>query len=343
MSGTSLACRLTLCGLAVVALGASARGQTADAFFKGKPITLIIGYSPGGTYDVYARLAATLLPRYIPGHPTIVPRNMPGAGSATAANFLYSQASRDGLTIGIISQASALKQALHDPAVDYDVRQFNWIGRFTPAVEVTVVWHTSPVKTLADATRRETVLAGTNVGGTPDAMPTLMNRLAGTKFKVIKGYAGTNGGTLAMERGEVDGAHSTVENLLFSKPDWLRDNKISVLVQYAQARHPALPDVPAMVEFGKTPEDKQLLALFGSTAEVGRGLLAPPGAPAERLAVLRSAFSAMVADPAFKDEMERRKVEFGPMSGAQLQTLMDDTLRLSPAVAERAIALSRSD
>jgi tripartite-type tricarboxylate transporter receptor subunit TctC len=338
-----MAGRVALGVLAVVALGGSARSQTAEAFYKGKTITLIIGYSPGGTYDVYARLAASLLPRYIPGNPTIVPRNMPGAGSITAGNHLYAQAPRDGLTIGMISQASALKQVLRDPAVTFDMRQLNWIGRFTPAVEATVVWHTSPVKTLADATRRETVLAATNVGGTPDTMPTLMNRMAGTKFKIIKGYAGTNGGTLAMERGEVEGTHTTVENLLFSKPDWMREKKVSVLVQYAQERHPALPDVPAMTEFGQTPEDKQLLALFGSTAEVGRGLLAPPSVPAERLADLRAAFSAMVADPAFKEEMDRRKAEFGPMSGAELQKRMDETLRLPPAVVERAIALSRSD
>jgi tripartite-type tricarboxylate transporter receptor subunit TctC len=335
--------RLVLGLLVLLALGGTARSQTAEPYYKGKQIALILGYSPGGTYDVYARLAASLLPRYIPGNPTIVIRNMPGAGSITAGNYLHGLAPRDGLTIGMISQASALKQVLRDPAVDFDVRHFNWLGRFTPAVEVTVVWHTSPVKTLADATKRETILAGTNVGGTPDVMPTLMNRLAGTKFKVIRGYPGTNGGTLAMERGEVEGAHTTVENLLFSKPAWLRDKTVSVLVAYAQKRHPALPDVPAMAEFGQTPEDKQILALFGSTAEVGRGLLAPPGVPADRLAILRQAFSAMVADPAFNAEMERRKMEFGPMSGEGVQTLMEDTLRLSPAVIERAIALSRSE
>jgi tripartite-type tricarboxylate transporter receptor subunit TctC len=342
MSSFAARCRLLACLLALVGFAGSSYGQSAEPYYKGKQIALILGYSPGGTYDIYARLAASMLPRYIPGHPAIVIRNMPGAGSITAGNYLYSQASRDGLTIGMISQASALKQALHDPAVNFDARQFNWLGRFTPAVEATVVWHTSPVKSLADATKRETVLAGTNVGGTPDVMPTLMNRLAGTKFKIIRGYPGTNGGTLAMERGEVEGAHTTVENLLFSKPEWLRQKLVSVLVQYAQKRHPALPDVPAMVEFGQTPEDKQILALFGSTAEVGRGLLTPPGVPADRLAILRSAFSAMVADPAFKDEMARRRMEFGPMSGEQVQALMDETLRLSPALVTRAIAMSRS-
>jgi tripartite-type tricarboxylate transporter receptor subunit TctC len=144
-----------------------------------------------------------------------------------------------------------------------------------------------------------------------------------------------------MERGETEGAHATIENLLFGKADWLREKTISVLVQYAQERHPAFPNVPAMVEFGKTTEDKQVLALFGSTAEIGRSLMTPPGIPAERLATLRKAFATMVDDPAFKAEIEKRHMEFGPMSGEELQRRIADTLNVSPAVAARALALSR--
>jgi tripartite-type tricarboxylate transporter receptor subunit TctC len=221
------------------------------------------------------------------------------------------------------------------------MRQFNWLGRFTPVVEVTVVWHTSSVKTIEDATKRETTLGATSAGSTSDSMPGLMNRLAGTKFKIIKGYPGTTGSILAMERGETEGAHATIENLLFGKADWLREKTISVLVQYAQERHPAFPNVPAMVEFGKTTEDKQVLALFGSTAEIGRSLMTPPGIPAERLAILRNAFAAMVADPAFKTEIEKRNMEFGPMSGEELQKRIADTLNVPPPVVTRAIALSR--
>src|SRR5215467_9611644 len=309
--------------LAVVLAGSSAaRAESAEDFFRGKQISLIIGYNPGGTYDLYSRLAASILPRYIPGNPTIIPKNMPGVAGVKAANFLYSQAPKDGLTIGMIGQQLALTQALRDPSVEYDMRAFHWLGRFTPIVEVTVIWHTSPVKTLADAMTRETTLAG-------------------TKFKIIKGYPGTTGSILAMGRGETEGAHATLENLLFGKADWLRDKKISVIVQYAQARHPAFPDVPAMVEFGKTAEDKQVLALFGSTADIGRALMTPPGIPADRLTVLRRAFATMVADPAFKAELENRHMEFGPMSGEDLQTMIKTTLDIPPAVAARAIALAR--
>jgi tripartite-type tricarboxylate transporter receptor subunit TctC len=266
---------------------------------------------------------------------------MPGVGSAKAANYLFGQAPRDGLTIGMIGQQLAVTQALRDPAVEYDMRQFHWLGRFTSGAEVTVVWHTSPVKTIEDASKREATLAATSAGSTSDSMPLLMNRLAGTKFRMVKGYPGVTGTILAMERGETEGAHATTEQLLFGKTDWLREKKISVLVQYAQERHPAFADVPAMVEFGKTAEDKQVLALFGSTAEIGRSMMMPPGIPADRLAVLRKAFSTMLADPAFKAEIEKRNLEFGPMSGEALQKMITQTLDVPPAVVTRAMALSR--
>ncbi len=327
-------------GLATLALLAApaAHAQPAEEFFKGKRMALIIGFNPGGAYDVYSRLAASWLPRYIPGNPTVVPRNMPGTGGAKAANFLSHQAEKDGLTLGMISQAAALQQVLRDPTVEYDVKSLNWIGRLTSAVEVTVVWHTSPVKKIEDAMKRETVLASTSVGSTPDSMPSALNHIVGTKFKLIRGYQGTTGTLLAMERGEVEGGHATAENLVIGKPDWLRDRKISVLVQYAQERHPAFPDVPTMVELGQSSEDKQVLGLFGSTAEIGRALVAPPGVPADRVAVLRSAFKAMAADPAFREELQRRNIEFAPMSGEALQRRIEETLEVSAPVVARAIA-----
>lgn len=341
LSGAKAALR---CGAVLAALMAGpavGHCETAEEFFKGKQISLIVGYNPGGTYDLYSRLAASVLPRYIPGNPAIVPRNMPGVASVKAANYLHNQAPKDGLTIGMVGQQLALTQALRDPAVEYDMRAFNWLGRFTPVVEVTIVWHTVPVKTIEDAMTRETTLAATSAGSTSDSMPLLMNKLAGTKFKIVRGYPGTTGSILAMERGETEGAHATLENLLFGKADWLRDRTISVLVQYAQARHPAFPNVPAMVEFGKSGEDKQVLALYGSTADIGRALMTPPGIPADRLAVLRRAFSAMLADPAFKAELEKRNMEFGPMRGEELQNLIRATLDIPPAVTARAIALGR--
>jgi len=333
--------KLAVVALAAVAFAQHARGESAGDFFKGKQMSLIVGYNPGGSYDVYSRLAASILPKYLPGNPTIAVKHMPGVGSVKAANYLFAQASKDGLTIGMVGQQLALTQALRDPAVSYDMRKFGWLGRFTPIIEVSLTWHTSPTRTISDAMQRETVMAATSAGATTEIMPSMMNRLAGTRFKMVKGYPGTTGTILAMERGETEGAHATLENLLFGKPAWLKEKTVNVLVQYAQRRHPLFADVPAMVEFGKTDEDKQVLNLFGSTAEVGRALMAPPDVPADRLAILRRAVMAMLDDPAFRAEMEKRNLEFGPMSGDELQKLIGQTLEVSPAVADRSIALSR--
>ena len=203
----------TLATIVVAVLTGPAKSETAEDFFRGKTINLIIGYNPGGPYDVYSRLAASLLPKYIPGNPKIVPQNMPGVGSAKAANFLYSQAPRDGLTIGVIGQQLPVSQALGDASVKFDMRQFNWLGRFTSGAESTVIWHTSPTKTIADARKRETTLASTSAGSLADSFPLLMNRIAGTKFKMIRGYPGVTGTVLAMERGETEGAHATLEQI----------------------------------------------------------------------------------------------------------------------------------
>jgi tripartite-type tricarboxylate transporter receptor subunit TctC len=326
---------------AVVSLAAPARGESAEEFFKGKQITLIIGYNPGGSYDIYSRLAASLMPKYIPGRPHIVPQNMPGVGSAKAGDYLFNQAARDGLTIGVIGQQLVLSQVLGDASVKFDIAKFNWLGRLTSGAEATAIWHTSPTKTLADAMKRETTLAATSAGSASDSFPLLMNRLAGTKFRIIKGYRGTNGTGLAMQRGETEGAHTTVEQLLFKQQDWLRDKKAALLVQYTMDRHPKFPDVPAMSEFGTTPLDKQVLKLFAGTADIGRAMMTPPGIPPDRLAVLRKAFDAMLADPAFEQEFERRNLEFGPMSGADLQKRVAAMLSVPPEVVRHAIAASR--
>jgi tripartite-type tricarboxylate transporter receptor subunit TctC len=324
--------------VAVSAPVGPARAQSVEAFYSKNDISIIIGYNPAGTYDIYARLAAKHLPRHIPGKPAIIAKNVPGVGSIKAANFLYEQAPRDGSVIGVISQGTALQQVLKHPAIRYKAREFNWIGRLTSAVEVTIVWHTVPVKTIEDAKKREVIIGGTSARSSTDTNHKVMNAIAGTKFKMVLGYKGTTGAMLAMERGEVEGSLAVVQNLLIQKPDWLRDKKVSVLVQYSQKRHRAFPDVPAMVEFGETEEDKQILALYGSTAEVGRSIMAPPEVPRDRLAALRAGFVAMLKDPAFLAEMEQRKMELDPLTGEELQKLVDGTFAISPKAAERAAA-----
>lgn len=323
--------------LPLVGAAAAAAQPSAD-FYKDKQISFIIGYNPGGTYDVYSRLVAPHLARHIPGRPAIVPRNMPGIGSLKAASFLANQAPRDGTAIGMIGQSMALEQVLKNPAVDFDVRTFGWLGRLSSVSEATVAWHTSPVKTLQDAQRLELILGATSARSTSDGLPKLMNTLGGTKFKVVLGYQGTTGAMLAMERGEVHGSHVTLENLLIGKPEWLKENKVSVLVQYSQRRHQVFPNVPAMVESARNADDRQLLSLYGSTAEIGRSIMTPPELPRDRLALLQKAFGDMVRDPIFIAEVKKRQMEFDPMSGEELFALIQETLNVSPAVAARAAA-----
>jgi tripartite-type tricarboxylate transporter receptor subunit TctC len=327
--------------VSAVSVAVPARAETAEEFFRGKQINLVIGYNPGGPYDVYGRLAAAALPKYIPGNPKIIVQNMQGIGSAKAADYLANQASRDGLTLGIVGQQLPVSQALGDATIKFDIRSFHWLGRFTPGGEATVIWHTSPTKTVADAMQRETTLAATAAGSSSDSFPLLMNRIAGTKFRMVKGYRGIAATMLAMENGETEGAHSNIEQLLYAKRDWLREKKAAVLVQYTLSRHPAFPDAPAIVEFGRTPLDKQVLALFAGTAEIGRAMVAPPGIPADRLALLRRAFDTMLKDPAFRKELEDRNLEFGPMSGETLQKLVAGMVNVSPEVVRHAIASSR--
>ena len=332
---------VALVTLAAAALSAPARAQSAEEFFKGKQINLIIGYNPGGTYDIYARLAANLLPKYIPGNPRIIPQNMPGVGSAKAGDYLFNQASRDGLTLGMIGQQLVVSQALGDVTIKFDINKFNWLGRFTTGGELTAVWHTSPTKTLADAMKRETTVAVTSAGSSSDSLLQLMNRLAGTQFKIVRGYRGVAGTVMAMERGETEAGHATVEQLLFNHKDWLREKKVAVLVQYAMTRHAAFADVPAMGELGKTPLDKQVIGLFAGAEEIGRTIVLPPGVPPDRLAVLRKAFDDAVKDPAFKQELEQRNLQFDPESGRKVQERVAAMLGVSREVVQAAIAASR--
>jgi len=323
---------------AAAVLASPATANAVESFYKDNTISIVIGYNPGGTYDLYARLAARHMQKHIPGNPAIVPRNMPGVGSITAANHLYQQAARDGSVIGVIGQGVALQQILKHRAVQYDARKFDWIGRLTNAVEVTIVWHTSPVKTIQDAMKREVVVGATSAGSSADTNHKLMNAIVGAKFRVVLGYKGTTGAILAMEQGEVEGSLAVVQNLLVRNRPWIDENKISVLVQYSLNRHPAFPDVPAMVELADNPEDRQILALYGSTAEVGRALMTPPDLPADRLAALQNAFNAMLEDPEFLEEVKKRNMELDPMSGPDLRKLIHDAFDITPRAAERAAA-----
>ena len=308
---------------------------SAQKFFENKTINLYIGFAPGGSYDYYGRLIARFIGRHIPGNPSVVAQNMPGAGSFRAANFIYSVAPKDGTAMGIVTQTLALEEALQTTGVQYKSAEFTWVGRATAILEVHLTWKGSKAKTIADAMQYEIPLAGTGSGSPSEGYPKLLNALAGTKFKIVSGYPGSNQAMMAMESGEVDGALTSWNTLKRTRQHWLANKEINLLVQYALQRHADLPDVPAIVELGKNTADKQALGFYASGAEVGRSLIAPPDLPAERVKILRAGFDAMLKDPEFLAEVDKLGVEFLPASGGQMQKIIAESLAAPKDVVDR--------
>jgi tripartite-type tricarboxylate transporter receptor subunit TctC len=311
-------------------------GAQTPPIFAGKTVSVTIGFGPGGSYDFYGHLVARHLGRFIPGRPTVVAENMPGAGSFKAANYIFNVAPKDGTALGIVTQTLALEEALGSPGVMYRAADFTWIGRATSIVEIEVAWHTSKVKSMADTLRLETPVAGTGSGSPSEGYPKLLNATAGTKFKVITGYTSSTDALLAVERGEVDGASTSWNTVKREKRDWLAEKTITILVQYTLERSPDLPDVPAVVELGRTPDDKETLAFYTASAEIGRSFLAPPGLPPERTRILRDAFDQMLKDKDFLADIEKTGVELNPASGAELEALIKTTAAAPKAIVERA-------
>jgi tripartite-type tricarboxylate transporter receptor subunit TctC len=322
---------------AALLLSPSATAQPAEPFFARKTITISIGYTPGGSYDLYGRLIARHLGKHVPGNPTVVPQNMPGAGSMKAANYLYAAAPKDGTALGVIVESAALEQVLGNAAAHYDAAKFTYVGRVATSNNIFMMWHTAKVQSIADAQKQEAILAGTGPGSIAETVPRLLNALIGTKFKLVSGFPASTEAMLAMERGEVEGAGSSWAAVSVAKKDWLRDKKIRIILQTQPERHADLPDTPSLTEYGNSAEDKLVTALYASGSGIGRTLLGPPGIPGDRVDVLRTAFDAMVKDPAFIADIRKINVELDPLSGAKVQELIARTLAVTPAVRERAM------
>ena len=320
--------------LLVLSAGSSAAQQE---MFAGKTITIYVGYTAGGSYDLYGRLAARHLGAHLPGHPAVVVQNMPGAGSLKAANYLYEVAPRDGTALGVVVESTALEQALANPAAQYDAAKFTYVGRLATSNNVFMMWHSAKVQSLEDAKRAAALLAGTGPGSIAETIPRLTNALIGTRFKLISGYPASTEAMLAMERGEVDGSSSSWAAVKVGKQDWLKDRKIRIILQTTPERSPELPDAPSLGEIGSSPEDRQVFALYASGSAIGRSLIAPPGLAAERLAALRAGFDAMVKDADFLADVRKLDVELDPLPGAAVAQLIERTLSVPAAVRERAI------
>lgn len=324
----------------VVTTLASPMAVRADAvsdFYEGRQVRLLIGYTAGGGYDTYARLLARHLGKHIPGNPTIVPQNMPGAGSLTLANFLYNVAPKDGSVIGTFGRGMAMEPLLSGQGTRFDASEFSWIGSLNNEVSVCVSWHTSDVRTMEDLETMELIVGGTGSGSDSDIFPTVISNLLDVNMTLISGYPGGNDILLAMERGEVDGRCGWSWSTVLSRSaDWLAEDKINLLVQVALAKHPDLPDVPLITDFADSEDELMAMELIFARQVIGRPYLAPPGIPAERHEALRRAFDATARDPEFLADAERIQLEINPVNGEEIDTL----IARSYGASENAIRLA---
>ncbi len=324
---------LTVAVLATaLAANRPAGAQSVEEFYRGKQIDLIIGYSPGGAYDLYARLIARHLGNFIPGKPTIVPRNMPGAGSRIAAGWVYNIAPKNGTILATVDQALPLAHALGDKNLKADTTKFIYIGNPIDDVNTTVAWHTSGIKTIEDARRREAVV-GSAGSSTSLHYPKAMNELVGTKFKIVTGYPGGNELNIALERGEIDVRGSNSWGSWKSgRPEWVAQKKIIALVQIGLRKTADLPDVPLLMELGRNREDRAILRLLSASATIGRPLFTTPDVPADRVLALRNAFSAVMKDAAFLEQAQKQQFDINPISGEELQAIVQEMVGSTPGV-----------
>ena len=320
-----------------ITLAAPVHSDAVSDFYEGRQVRLLIGYSAGGGYDTYARLLARHLAKHIPGNPTIVPQNMPGAGSLTLANFLYNVAPKDGSVIGTFARGMAMEPLLTGQGTRFDASEFSWIGSLNNEVSVCASWHTSDVRTMEDLETMELIVGGTGSGSDTDIFPTVIRNLLGANMTLISGYPGGNDVLLAMERGEVDGRCGWSWSTMLSRnADWLEEGKINILVQVALAKHPDLPDVPLVTEFAETEDELMAMELIFARQVMGRPYLAPPGIPADRHEALRRAFEATAQDPEFLADAERIQLELNPVNGEEIDALITRIY----AASENAIQLA---
>jgi len=319
-----------------VAWIAIAPASAQDGDFAGKTITIHIGNTAGGTYDLMGRLVARHLGRHLPGHPTVIAENMPGAGTLRAANYVANVAPKNGTALGLVSETLAVEQALKNAAVQYDAAKLTWIGRIAASNAVHIIWHTSKVQSVEDAKRFEATVAGTGPGNVAEIVPTLLNAVIGTKFKIVRGYPAANESMLAMERGEVEGATVNWATVKTAKAQWLREKKVKVILQDLPTRGPELKDVPALGELGDNTEARQLLGLYANTGAIGRSFFAPPGTSPPTTKALRDGFMAMAKDAEFLADAPKMNADLDVGTGDEVLEAVKRTLEVPEGVLRRA-------
>jgi tripartite-type tricarboxylate transporter receptor subunit TctC len=315
-------------------------------FYRGKSVDLIISTGVGGGLDSNARVVARHLAKHIPGQPAIVPKNMPGAGHIRAANYVYSQAPKDGTTIATFIPIFILAQVLErSRSIQFNPAQFNWLASTSSSNGTVYVWHTSGIRSVEDATKRQVLMGGTGVGSYTMIYPTVMNSVIGTKFKLVTGYQSTAEVGLALERGEIQGrAGNNFNSLKAENGEWLKSGKINLIVQVGLERDAEFRDVPLLTDFAKNESDRQVLRLFSTDVVIGRPFVTSPGVPAERVAILREAFNAMLKDPAYLEDSRKASLDVSPTDGATIQRLVTELVNTpEDIVAKAKLAMEPKD
>ena len=331
----------------LLALLAPAAGwaQTANPiaeFYRGKQLQMVIPTSPGGDYDNRARLLARHMGRHIPGEPAIIARNMPGGAGVTGANYIATLAPRDGTVLHALLQNMPVHQAIGGQGTAFDVLKFAWIGNTTSSPNLINSWHTTGIRTIADVMKKE-LTVGAPTGSAAAIYPVALNMLAGTKFRIIGGYPGGNDVNFAMERGEVGGRGSNSwAAWKATRPQWLADNKIHILVQIGLTRHPELAHVPLMFELAKNEADARVLKFLSADVAISRAIVATPEIAGERVAALRVAFDETMRDPQFLAEAEKSRIDISPTTGEDAREVAVAIINAPAVVKARAKAILES-
>ena len=334
---TSRHCRLLALCIVAGACLPQAKADVVAEFYQGRTVTVVVGSNAAGGYDTFARAVARYMGKHIPGSPTLIVRNMPGAGGMTAANFLYNNADKDGSVIGLVQNNTPFEPLFGTKEARYDPVRFNWLG--SPSVETAMVllWHAAPVNSVAELKAREVAVGVSGANSTPAFFTRLLNATLGTRMKPINGYPGQNDVLLAMERREIDGHPSAFfSSVRSTRPTWLRDKTAKAIVQYGAEKLAELPDVPFAPDLVGHDGDRLVMQAAFAPLALGRPLLMPPGVVAERVAALRAAFAATMADPDFLAEGERVGLGLNaPRSGEQIQEVVERAYQSPPRVIDR--------
>jgi tripartite-type tricarboxylate transporter receptor subunit TctC len=317
---------------------ARAQVDAVAEFYRGKTVNIIVGYSAGGGYDLYARALARHMPRHLPGNPTMIVQNLAGGGSVNAANSIYNVAPKDGTVFGTFARGLAMEPLIGTAKVQFEATKFTWLGSGTNELSVCATWHTSPVKTWKDMLSTPFTVGGEGAGSDPDTFSTMVKNVLGAKLKLVTGYPGTSDIVLAIERGEIDGRCGwSWSSIKSTRPSWITDKKLNVLLQLSMTQNEELTDVPIITEL-LNERQRQVLKLVLSRQVMGRPFAAPPDIPQDRKQALRKAFDETMKDQAFLDEAVKTKLDVNPVSGTDIDKLVQELYQTPKDLIEEARA-----